>query len=141
MKHLSLLCIVMGLLVSLHAQTPNCYRIYLSDKNNNPYSINNPSEFLTQRAIDKRSRFNIPVTEQDLPVNPQYKQQIMALDMQMQVLAVSKWMNTIAIYSTDASIVQQINDLSFVDSVKAIGSTQLKNNTAVSVPENPAPMM
>ena len=141
MKHLSLFCIVIGLFVSLHAQTPNCYRIYLSDKNNNPYSINNPSEFLTQRAIDKRSRFNIPVTEQDLPVNPQYKQQIMALDMQMQVLAVSKWMNTIAIYSTDASIVQQINDLSFVDSVKAIGSTQLKNNTAVSVPENPAPMM
>lgn len=89
MKHLSLFCTVMGLFVSLHAQTPNCYRIYLSDKNNNPYSINNPSEFLTQRVIDKRSRFNIPVTEQDLPVNPQYKQQIMALDMQMQVLAVS----------------------------------------------------
>ena len=141
MKHLSLLCVILGLLVSLHAQTPNCYRIYLSDKNNNPYSINNPSEFLTQRAIDKRSRFNIPVTEQDLPVNPQYKQQILALDSQMQVLAVSKWMNTIAIYSTDTSIVQQITNLPFVDSVKAIGSTQLKNETAAPVPENPVPMM
>ena len=89
MKRLLLILFVFGLVVSLFGQNPSptCYRVYLSDKNNSPYSINNPSAYLSQRAIDKRTRFNIPVTEQDLPVNPQYKQQILALDSQMQPLA------------------------------------------------------
>jgi len=138
---ITLLGIVFGMVVSTYAQDPNCYRIYLSDKNNNPYSIDNPSAFLSQRAIDKRVRFNIPITEQDLPVNPQYKQQIQALNAQIQILAVSKWMNTISIYCTNNSIVQQISNLPFVDSVAAIGSTQLQDNPVASVPENPVNMM
>ncbi|MBO7586687.1 MAG: serine protease, partial [Bacteroidales bacterium] len=79
MKPLSLLLLFFGLSVALFGQNPSptCYRIYLSDKNNSPYSINNPLEYLSQRAIDKRTRFNIPITEQDLPINPQYKQQIL----------------------------------------------------------------
>ena len=141
LKHLSLLWLVLGMVFSLSAQTPNCYRIYLSDKNNTPYSIDNPSEFLSQRAVDKRTRFSIPITEQDLPVNPQYKQQILALHPQMQLLAVSKWLNTIVVYCTNSSIVQQITSLPFVDSVVAIGSTSLQNNPSASIPENPMPMV
>ncbi len=74
MKKLTLICFLLGLAVSLFGQNPSptCYRVYLSDKNNSPYSISNPSAYLSQRAIDKRTRFNIPITEQDLPINPQY---------------------------------------------------------------------
>ena len=64
MKRLSLIWFVLGLAVSLFGQAPTCYRVYLSDKNNTPYSINNPSAYLSQRAIDKRMRFSIPITEQ-----------------------------------------------------------------------------
>ncbi len=141
LKRLSLLCLVLGMVITLNAQTPNCYRIFLSDKNNSPYSIDNPSEFLSQRAIDKRTRFNIPITEQDLPVNPQYKQQILALNPQMQLLAVSKWLNTVSVYCTDSSIVQQITSLPFVTSVVAIGSIELQEDSAASVPENSMPMV
>lgn len=141
MKHLFLICFVLGLTISLYGQNPNCYRIYLSDKNNSPYSINNPIEYLSQRAIDKRTRFNIPITEQDLPVNPQYKQQILALHPQMQLLAVSKWQNTISVYCTDNEVVQQIRSLPFVDSVLTIGSTQLQSDTTSATPENPIPMV
>ena len=141
LKPLSLLWLVLGMVFSLNAQTPNSYRIYLSDKNNNPYSINNPSEFLSQRAIDKRTHFGIPITEQDLPVNPQYKQQILALNPEMQLLAVSKWQNTISVYCTESSIVQQITSLPFVDSVVAIGSIEAHDSLVASVPENPVPMV
>lgn len=141
MRHLTLIWLLLCVVVSLFGQNPNCYRIFLSDKNNSPYSIDNPSEFLSQRAIDKRIRFSIPITEQDLPVNPQYKQQILALHPQMQLLAVSKWMNTISVYCTDGSIVQQITSLPFVDSVVAIGSTSLQNNPSASIPENPVHMV
>ena len=144
MKHLTLICFLLGLAVSLFSQNPNpnCYRIYLSDKNNSPYSISNPSAYLSQRAIDKRTRFNIPITEQDLPINPQYKQQILALHPQMQALAVSKWMNTFTVYCSDSTIVPQIEDLPFVDSVWAVAAYQLQElPVPQSAPENQTPIV
>ncbi len=142
MKRLSLIWFVLGLAVSLFGQAPTCYRVYLSDKNNTPYSINNPSAYLSQRAIDKRMRFSIPITEQDLPINPQYKQQILALDSQMQPLAVSKWMNTFTVYCPDSTVIPQILDLPFVDSILPVGAYQLHDNpVAQAVPENQAPII
>ena len=144
MKRLSLILFVFGLTVSLFGQNPSptCYRVYLSDKNNSPYSINNPSAYLSQRAIDKRTRFNIPITEQDLPINPQYKQQILALDSQMQPLAVSKWMNTFTIYCPDSTIVSQIENLPFVDSILAVAAYQLHEMPIVqAIPDNQTPIV
>ena len=141
MKHFSLLWLFLGLSVALFAQSPSCYRIYLSDKNNTPYSIDNPSEFLSQRAIDKRARFNIPITEQDLPVNPQYKQQILALHAEIQPLAVSKWMNTFTIYCPDSTVLPQILNLPFVDSMEAVGNYVLYDAPVYQHPENPIPMV
>ena len=126
---------------AIFAQNPTCYRIYLSDKNNSPYSIENPSEYLSQRAIDKRIRFNIPVTEQDLPVNPQYKQQILAQEPLIQLLSVSKWMNTVTIYCPDSTIVPQILNLPFVDSIKAVGNYILYDAPVYQSLENPVPMV
>ena len=144
MKRLSLILFVFGLTVSLFGQNPSptCYRVYLSDKNNSPYSINNPSAYLSQRAIDKRTRFNIPVTEQDLPVNPQYKQQILALDSQMRPLAVSKWMNTFTVYCPDSTVVPQIENLPFVDSILAVAAYQLHEMPIVqAAPDNQTPIV
>ena len=129
-----ILCL--GFAFAATAQSPTCYRIYLSDKNNTPYSIDNPSAYLSQRAIDKRTRFNIPITEQDLPVNPQYKQQILALDADIQLLSVSKWMNTVTIYCPDNIVVPQILNLPFVDSIKAVGSYILQDPPVTQIPEN-----
>lgn len=141
MKHFSLLWLFLGLSVALFAQSPTCYRIYLSDKNNTPYSIDNPSEYLSQRAIDKRARFNIPITEQDLPVNPQYKQQILALHAEIQPLAVSKWMNTFTIYCPDSTVLPQILSLPFVDSMEAVGNYVLYDAPVYQHLENPIPMV
>lgn len=140
MKRIILILFVLYVTFSVFAQAPTCYRIYLSDKNNTPYTIDNPSAYLSQRAIDKRTRFNIPITEQDFPVNPQYKQQILALDADMQLLSVSKWMNTVTVYCPDSIVVPQILNLPFVDSVKAVGSYILNDLPVYQIPENPVPM-
>ena len=137
MKQLFFLFLWFGMATALCAQNPTCYRIYLSDKNNTPYSIDNPSDYLSQRAIDKRIRFNIPITEQDLPVNPQYKQQILALDADMQLLSTSKWMNTVTIYCPDSIVVPQIANLPFVDSVTAVGNYILHELPVYQNLENP----
>ena len=137
MKKLFFLLLWFGISAAVCAQNPTCYRIYLSDKNNSPYSIENPLEYLSQRAIDKRVRFNIPITEQDFPVNPQYKQQILALDADMQLLAVSKWMNTVTVYCPDSVVVPQILNLPFVDSIMAVGNYILHDLPVFQNPENP----
>ena len=144
MKQLTLLWFLLGLAISLLGQNPSptCYRVYLSDKNNTPYSISNPSAYLSQRAIDKRTRFNIPITEQDLPINPEYKHQILALHPQIQSLAVSKWMNTFTVYCPDSTIVPQILDLPFVDSILAVAAYQLHEMPIVqAVPDNQTPIV
>ena len=136
MKKLLFLFLWFGISACVYAQNPTCYRIYLSDKNNSPYSIENPLEYLSQRAIDKRVRFNIPITEQDFPVNPQYKQQNLALDADMQLLAVSKWMNTVTVYCPDSVVVPQILNLPFVDSIMAVGNYILHDAPVYQNPEN-----
>ena len=54
------------------------YRLYLKDKDldHTPFSVNRPSEFLSQRSIDRRKRQGIPVDLTDLPVAPAYEQQV-----------------------------------------------------------------
>ncbi|MDD3152947.1 MAG: serine protease, partial [Bacteroidales bacterium] len=67
------------------------YAVYFTDKNDSPYSVNNPEEFLSARSIARRTKFDIETTIQDLPVNPQYVQQIGALG--AQVSYTSRWLN------------------------------------------------
>ena len=110
--------------------TPTCYRISLTDKNNSPYSISNPSAFLSDRAIAKRLRFNIPVTEQDLPINPQYIQQIKDLDTTIRLLCVSKWMNTMTIYCPDSTRLPAILALPFVSSILPVAAYHLEDTAS-----------
>ena len=48
------------------------YIIVLNNKNNNPYSLNDPSQYLSPKAIQRRARQQIAIDSSDLPVNPAY---------------------------------------------------------------------
>ena len=101
-------------------QSPNCYRITFSDKNDSPYSVNRPEEFLSARAIAKRERFNIPVIEQDLPVNPHYIDSILNFSTEpSQIISKSKWNNSVVIFYPETEdchtiIDAMLNHFSFV---------------------------
>ena len=61
------------LTISVNAQVaPDKYFVKFTDKNNSPYSIDNPSEYLSQRAIERRLNQGIAIDLYDLPVNPDY---------------------------------------------------------------------
>lgn len=97
----------------LYAQiAPDKYFIGFTDKNNSPYSIDRPLEFLSQRAVDKRQRLMIMLEETDLPVNETYVETIANLG--VTVLNRSKWMNGITIYTTNHAILDSIAGLPFV---------------------------
>jgi len=117
--------------LSTYGQKPNCYRITFSDKNNSPYSINRPEEYLSPRAIAKRERFNIPITEQDLPVNPQYIEAILNFSYEpSQIISKSKWDNSVVIFYIETEnchniIAEMINNLSFVIDTLPVAYYQL----------------
>ncbi len=147
MRKIWFLFLILAGYTAMAQNTPTCYRISLSDKNNSPYSISNPSVFLSQRALDKRARFNIAITEQDFPVNPQYIQQIKAIDANIQVLCTSKWMNTVTIYCPDSTKPATIFALPFVTNVLPVADYDLQGmkkqlqtfeNNYVSIVSNPA---
>ncbi len=129
-RFLTLCVLVLGGVAALAQLPPTCYRISLSDKDSSPYSVSDPSAFLSERALAKRARFNIPITDQDLPVNPQYLQQIKALDNGIRLLCVSKWMNTVTIYCPDSTKLADILALPFVNDILPVANYDLSGQAA-----------
>ena len=95
--------------------SPNHYLINLTDKNNSPYSLDKPEAFLSKRAILRRQKYHIPYSENDLPVNPTYIDSIKALG--LQVVNISKWFNSLTIYSKDTLLIDSLDKISFIKSV------------------------
>ena len=91
---------------------PAKYRIEFTDKENSPYSADNPAEFLSQKAIERRNRQNIPIGWSDIPVNPSYIDSIRATG--AVILTVSKWFNDVTILVGNDSILNKVAKLTFV---------------------------
>ena len=137
-KTLLLLLALFCFAAPLTAQTPaTCYRLTLSDKNNSPYTISNPSAYLSERALAKRARFNIPITEEDFPVNPQYVQQVQGVDSRIRVLCSCKWLNTLTVYCPDSTKLSQLSALPFVTDILPVANYDL--DSLAPLPAAPEP--
>lgn len=108
---------------------PTKYYIQFTDKNNSPYSISNPLQYLSQRAIDRRAHHNVAITPQDFPVNPQYVQTVNQTA-SCNVLLQLRWMNGVVIQTTDTIGLNNIMALPFVDS---LNSQRVSKNTAPTI--------
>ena len=97
------------------------YVVFLKDKNNSPYSISNPSEFLTTKSIERRQRYSIGFDISDLPVNPSYIEQIKSMG--GNVKYASKWLNGVVIIGGDN--LNAINSLPFVKEIRRIRDSRV----------------
>jgi serine protease AprX len=102
------------------------YLVKLKNKGGNPFSIANPIAYLSQRAIDRRTKYGIAIDSTDLPVTPSYVTQIRNVP-NVTILNVSKWLNSISILTTDANAITTINGFSFVQSVSGIAARTNEN--------------
>ncbi|MFO7863090.1 MAG: hypothetical protein R6U85_03740 [Salinivirgaceae bacterium] len=91
---------------------PDQYVIFFNTKEGTPYSIDEPENFLTQRAIERRTRFSIPIEETDLPVNPAFVDSLKVAG--ANVRYTSRWFNFAVVEATD-QIVAAIEQMDFVD--------------------------
>lgn len=98
---------------------PERFWIQFTDKDNTPYSVDVPQAFLSQRAIERRQRQNIAITQSDLPVDPDYVAQVIATG--AGVLHVSKWMNSVTVHVADSSVLEAIMQLPFVLHSEPVG--------------------
>lgn len=110
------------------------YFVYFNDKvtEEYPYTVGSPEAYLTARAIQRRFKQGIVITESDLPVNPTY---INALkDEGIDVFFRSKWLNGVLI-QTHFNKLPVLENLSFVDSIRLIAKgTRLKKLNQKAVP-------
>ena len=111
MKKPSLIFILVFITFSnLNAQR---YLIRFKDKGSTPYSFGNPTQYLSQRAIDRRLRFSIVIDSTDLPISPQYLEAVKAVP-GVSILNASRWLNQVSILVTDPNALTAINTLPFV---------------------------
>jgi len=92
--------------------TNKIYAVHFKDKSNTPYSIDDPLKYLSQKAIDRRTKYGIAITEDDLPVDPHYVEQVNATG--AYVRDVSRWSNSALVYADDAML-DLIQKLDFVE--------------------------
>src|SRR5688500_10610063 len=96
-KPLLIFAIVFIALSNLKAQR---YLIRFKDKGGTPYALNNPQQYLSSRAIDRRLRFSIAIDSTDLPVSPQYLEAVKNVP-GVTILNASRWLNQVSVLVTD----------------------------------------
>lgn len=129
MKKITILFLLFIPLLSVAGKNSDTLKFWVAfkDKANSPYTVDKPLVYLSQKAIDRRGRFGIKITEQDFPVNPNYVQQI--ADMGVTVLNTSRWLNGISIRTADLATVKKILALPFVSDVEKVGIHSNKDNS------------
>ncbi|MFI5133770.1 MAG: S8 family serine peptidase [Chitinophagales bacterium] len=103
------------------------YIVQLKNKGGNPFTLANPTAYLSQRAVDRRTRYGIAIDSSDLPVTPSYVTQIKNVA-NVTLLNVSKWLNSITIQTSDANAITTISGFSFVKTVSGIAARMADNN-------------
>src|SRR5688572_14821334 len=107
------------LFLALSAGAQDRYAVYFKYKSQSSLSLSRPQEFLTQKALDRRSREGIQADSLDLPVAGKYLDQVMALSDYL--LYSSKWMNA-AVLVTDQAGSEAMAALPFVDRVELVAN-------------------
>lgn len=99
----------------------NRYMVFFNDKADSPYSIEEPTAFLTHRALDRRTQQGIEISEEDLPVNSAYIEGIESLD--VEAYFSTRWLNGLLI-QTDAAMLSSIETLEYVSHVEFVAPEQ-----------------
>ena len=107
----------------LSATTHYYFYIQFANKNNTPYSLSNPSDYLSARAVARRTHLAAVYDSTDLPIQPNYLTQIENLGVHLHNR--SKWMNGATALLSDSSKMSLVRTLPFVTFVQYTGKVEL----------------
>lgn len=120
MKRKLLLFFILFSLTKLLAQVEDAW-VYFNDKPSETTFISAPLTMLTQRALDRRTRYSIALDYKDVPVEASYVLQVKNTN-GITIKARSKWLNALHVQGTEVAINSLLN-LSFVAQVQYANKT------------------
>ena len=129
--HIFLLFCACQILTAGHAQYSR-FIVEIKDKNSSPFSLSHPDDFLSQRAIGRRTRQQLSLDSSDLPIPPAYLQAIRQVP-NLQILNWSKWLNQVLIRTTDSAALSTVALLPFVQKTAPIADRRGKASFGDSV--------
>lgn len=107
------------------------YIIRFVAKEGTPYSLSNPAQFLSQKAIARRNLQGIAIDSSDLPVNPAYVDSVIRLT-GAAIHGTSRWLNMCVVKVEDTSVIASLYGKGFIRSVTPLFARP-GINTRVSV--------
>jgi serine protease AprX len=102
------------------------YIVQLTDKKGTPYTLSNPSAFLSFKSLTRRVNQKLTLDSTDLPVNPAYIESIRNIP-NVTIINASKWLNQVCIKTTDPNALIAINALPFVKQTNSIAARVGRN--------------
>lgn len=111
---------------SLFSQVSGEYVVTFKDKKNNDFSLDKPTEFLSERAINRRQKQGISLDETDLPVSRTYLEDLMAVPT-VQILSVSKWFNDVVISLEDTTLIAKLTLKNYISGMKKLPGSSAKS--------------
>lgn len=118
--------------LSMIEGTAQKYLVFFKGKAQSGFSTTNPSAFLSQRAIDRRQRYNIAIDSTDLPVPAAYLDSLRNIP-GIQILNISRWLNSVSVYLSDQAAVERINQLPFVIRQQRVANSVAPNRRSQKI--------
>lgn len=98
-----------------------------------PFSIESPEDFLSARALERRARQGISITEHDLPIPPSHLASLDSIQ-SIQVILKSKWFNAATILVKDSTFdVQSLLALPTVIDIRSVQSVKPRHPTITEI--------
>lgn len=99
------------------------YFVQFTDKgaSTQNFSLSTPQAYLSQKAIERRNLFSIPLSHQDLPIDNNYVSAVLnEVDGYKWLKYKTKWLNGIVLEVQDSAQVDPLKNLSFVANIEQI---------------------
>lgn len=105
---------------SAQAQNPQyAFRVSFRDKNATPYTLSNPTPYLSTRAIERRTKYSIAPDSADLPVVSTYIDSVLHTTNGVLHLS-SRWQNSCVILLEDSSDILALQPIAFIKEIKKV---------------------
>lgn len=122
-KILPLFLTIFLLSQSVNSNAQGYFWVSFTDKNDTNFSLSTPEQYLSERAIERRIKQNIPIDSLDLPVNRNYIDSVISIGATF--IHSSKWLNGITVYSELDSFETEVLKFLFVNEVQRTKSSQI----------------
>lgn len=110
--YISITIFLFFLIFSENVSAQTYYWVAFKNKTGTQFTIDKPEEFLSDRAIERRARQNIPIVESDLPISPNYRSAI--LELGAELAHTSRWLNGITVKTDSVNFSDKLDNLDFV---------------------------